>query len=160
MELSAYLLETLRQDGEFILYRGQHRSQGDTGLPSLLVLAPVSERPAPGSLRRMEHELALQAELEPGWAVRPLALTQDQGRSLLLLEDPGGEPLDGLLGAPMEMGSCLRLAIRIATALGQVHQHGLVHKALKPAHILVNHATGSGYRSAARSSRCTTAGCG
>jgi serine/threonine protein kinase len=142
MELSAYLLETLRQDGEFILYRGQHRSQGDTGLPSLLVLAPVSERPAPGSLRRMEHELALQAELEPGWAVRPLALTQDQGRSLLLLEDPSGEPLDGLLGASLEVGRFLRLAIGIVTALGKAHQRGLVHKDLKPAHILVNHATG------------------
>jgi serine/threonine protein kinase len=142
MELAAYTLEPLRTDGEFILSRGRARRQTGAMPPSLLVVTPVAERPALGSLRRMEHELALQAALEPGWAVRPLALIQDQGRSLLVLEDPGGEPLDGLLGAPLEVGRCLRLAIRIATALGQVHQRGLIHKDLKPAHILVDRATG------------------
>src|SRR5271169_369125 len=38
----------------------------------------------------------------------------------------------------MEVGSFLRLAIGIAGALGKAHQRGLVHKDLKPAHILVN----------------------
>src|SRR5262245_1288894 len=142
MELSAYILETVRQDGEFILYRGRHRNQTDARPPSILVVTPVAEHPALASLRRLEHECALQAELEPGWAVCPLALAQHQGRAMLVLEDPGGEPLDGLLGAPMEVGRFLRLAIRIATALGKVHQRGLVHKDLKPAHILVNRASG------------------
>jgi PAS domain S-box-containing protein len=142
MELSAYTLETLRNDGEFILYRGRPRHHTDATPASLLVVTPVSERTAPGSLRRMEHECSLQAELDAGWAVRPLTLTQDQGRSMLLLEDPGGEPLDGLLGAPMEVGSFLRLAISTATALGKVHQRGLVHKDIKPANVLVNRANG------------------
>ena len=54
------------------------------------------------------------------------------------IEDPGGEPLARLLGEPMEMGRLLPLAIGIAKALGKVHQRGLIHKDLKPAHILVN----------------------
>jgi hypothetical protein len=103
MELAAYTFDPFRSDGEFLLARGRPRRQTGATLPSLLMVTPVAERPALASLRRMEHELALQAELEPGWAVRPLALTQDQGRSLLLLEDPGGEPLDGLLGAPADL---------------------------------------------------------
>ena len=37
---------------------------------------------------------------------------------MLVLEDPGGEPLDGLLGGPMEVERFLRLAIGIAAALG------------------------------------------
>jgi PAS domain S-box-containing protein len=142
MELSEYLLETLRQDGEFILYRGQHRSQRDRGLPSLLVVALVSERPAPGSLRRLEHAYSLRAELDPAWAVRPLALARHEGRTMLVLEDPGGEALDRLLGPPMEVGTFLGLAIGIAVALGKVHQRGLIHKDLKPANILVARATG------------------
>ena len=49
----------------------------------------------------------------------------------------------GCLARPMEVGSCLRLAIGIvALALGKVHQRGLVHKDIKPAHILVNSADG------------------
>ena len=61
---------------------------------------------------------------------------------MLVLEDAGGEPLDRLLGAPMEVGRFLRLAIAIAAALGKLHQRGLVHKDIKPANILVNQATG------------------
>ena len=60
---------------------------------------------------------------------------------MLVLEDAGGEPLDRLIGAPMETGRFLRLAIGIAAALGKVHQRGLVHKDIKPANILVNGAT-------------------
>src|SRR5438874_8404889 len=61
---------------------------------------------------------------------------------MLLLEDPGGDPLDRILGAPMEVGRFLRLAIGIAAALRSVHQRGLVHKEIKPSNILVNGASG------------------
>ena len=64
MELSELKLETLRQDGEFILYRGRHRRQTDATPPPILVLTPAIEHPAPGCLRRMEHEFSLKAELE------------------------------------------------------------------------------------------------
>ena len=36
----------------------------------------------------------------------------------------------------------MRLAIGIATALAKVHQRGLIHKDLKPAHVLVDRASG------------------
>ena len=111
MNLSGYKLKTVREDGEFILYRASGKSQTDGSLCPLLVLAPASKRPAPATLRKMEHEFSLKAELDRAWAVQPLALTPYQGRSTLLLEDPGGEPLDELLGAPMELGLFLRLAI-------------------------------------------------
>jgi len=42
------------------------------------------------------------------------------------------EPLDRLLGAPMEVERFLRLAIGIAVASGKLHQRGLVHKDIKP----------------------------
>src|ERR1700755_1641770 len=60
----------------------------------------------------------------------------------MVLDDPGGEPLDRLLGGPMEVGRFLRLAIAVTSALGKLHQRGLVHKDIKPANILLNEATG------------------
>src|SRR5262249_48509430 len=116
-----YTLETLGQDGEFILYRGLRKHQRDARLSSLLVSTPVSERPTPGTLRKIEHAFSLRADLDPRWAVRPLALTQHQGRSMLLLEDPGGVPLDVLITAPMELRQFLDVAIGLSVAVGRLH---------------------------------------
>jgi serine/threonine protein kinase len=106
----------------------------------LAVLLAV-EHPSPASLDRLTHEYDLKDELVDAGAARPLELVREHGRTILVLEDPGGEPLEGLLGAPMELGRFLRLAIGIATALGKVHRRGLVHKDIKPRNIIINHAS-------------------
>jgi serine/threonine protein kinase len=142
IDLAAYVLEPLWQEGESILYRGQPRGRRAGMIPALLVVAPIGDHPAPASLRRLEHEYALRAELDSACAVRPLALVQHQGRPVLVLEDPGGEPLARRLGTPLEVGHCLRLALAITRVLGRVHAAGLMHKDLKPGHILVAPATG------------------
>ena len=139
VELSDYVLELLREDEEFILARG-HPRHAD-GAPVLL-LAPASTHPAPQTLKKIEHEYSFRSELDPTWAVRPVALSHYEGRPALVLESPGGEPLDRLIQGPMEMGQFLRIAIGVATALGQLHQRELIHKDLKPSHILVDSATG------------------
>ena len=138
-----YTLETLCQDGEFILYRGLRKHQRDASLSSLLALTPVTERPTPGTLRKIEHAFSLKADLDPRWAVRPLALTQHQGRSMLLLEDPGGEPLDILITEPMELRQFLSVAIGLSAAVGRLHGRGLIHKDIKPAHVLVDVSGGA-----------------
>src|SRR5262249_36753896 len=123
----------------FALYRGQSPSASPT---SVLLLAPVSARPAPDSLKRMEHEYSLRAELGPGWAVRPLALSEHSGQRMLVLEDPGGEPLDRIIQGPMEMTQFLRVAVRLVASIGQLHKRGLIHKDIKPPNVLVSSATG------------------
>lgn len=139
VELADYVLELLREDEEFILYRG-HTRQAEAA--SVLLLAPASTRPVPETLKKIEHEYSFRSELDQAWAVRPLAFSHYEGRSVLVLEDPGGEPLDRLIQEPMELGQFLRIAIGLATALGQLHQRGLIHKDVKPSHILVDSATG------------------
>src|SRR5712672_3304044 len=60
----------------------------------------------------------------------------------LVLEDPGGAPVDRLLGRPLEVPHFLRIAIPLAGALRRVHERGLIHKDIKPANILVDAASG------------------
>jgi PAS domain S-box-containing protein len=134
-ELSGYVFSSLRE-GDISLYRGS----GNGLTPILLV---VAEETSPGCIERLEHEYALKSELDADWATQPVALRHDNGRTALVLEDPGGTPLDRLLGRPMEVSHFLRIAIPLAGALRHVHEGGLIHKDIKPANILVNGATGA-----------------
>jgi PAS domain S-box-containing protein len=124
------------EDGELLFRRGW-RENTDGSRQSVLVVQPATEHPTRASLDRLAHEYTLRDKLDPEWAVRPLVLKREGGRTTLLLNDCGGQPLARLLGAPMEIGAFLRLAVSITSALGKVHQHGLIHRDIKPAHILV-----------------------
>src|SRR5216117_1174997 len=121
IDFSDCTLEPLQRDGELVLYRGAHaRLASDVG-PRMLLLAPARDYASPAALARLEHEYSLAAELDPRWAARPVALGRHQGRTVLVLEDPGGEPLGRLVGKPLELGAFLRLATNIARAVGRVH---------------------------------------
>src|ERR1700687_1807175 len=133
-ELSSYVFAPLRE-GDIGLYRGS----GNGLAPILLVAA---EETSLGCVERLEHEYALKAELDADWAARPVARTHDNGRMTLVLEDPGGAPVDRLLGRPLHVSHFLRIAIPLAGALRRVHERGLIHKDIKPANILVDAASG------------------
>jgi PAS domain S-box-containing protein len=133
-ELSSYVFSPLRE-GDIALYRGS----GNGLAPILLVAA---EDMSLGCVERLEHEYAFKAELDADWAARPVALTHYNDRMTLVLEDPGGAPLDRLLGRPLDVSHFLRIAIPLVGALRRVHERGLIHKDIKPANILVDAAGG------------------
>jgi PAS domain S-box-containing protein len=137
-EPTGYLLVPIRKGADFTLYRGQQHGNRSP----VLVVAPTAEHPSPESLRRLAHEYSLASEIDPEWAAKPLALTRHEGRTILVLKDPGGEPLDRILergrGQPLDVKRALRIAIGLTTALGQVHRRGLTHKDIKPENVLVD----------------------
>jgi serine/threonine protein kinase len=134
IELSRYVVEPLRKDENFILYRGRSRYDAS----QILVLSPLAEYPAPEILKRLEHEYSLREELNSTWAVRPVAIARHWDLPVLVLKDPGGVPLDQLLGHPLELAFSLRLAIGLSSAIDHLHQRDIIHKDIKPANVLVN----------------------
>src|SRR4051795_6941430 len=149
--------QVLWEDGERMFSRGWRLDDNGNWLAVLLV-APAADHPSRSRLDRLAHELSLKDELDAAWAVRPLKVERGSGRTMLLvLEDPGGEPLARLLGSPLDVGGFLAIAIGAATALGKLHQRGLIHKDIKPANIVVDCADGhvrlTGFGIASRLSR-------
>ena len=107
MASSQLPLNILREDQEFILYRGAHSSRPSSA--SVLLLAPSSGKPSAETLKKLEHEYSLRNELDSAWAARPLAVTEHLGHTGIVLEDPGGGTLDrllplGLLGSAFVLG--------------------------------------------------------
>jgi PAS domain S-box-containing protein len=136
-EFSRYVFSALRE-GDLNLYRGS----GNGLSPVLLVAA---EDTSPGSLKRLQHEYALKAQLDAAWAARPVALSRYNDRLTLVLEDPGGEPLDRLLTRRLDVAEFLHIAIPLTNALRRVHERGLIHKDIKPANVLVDMASGGAW---------------
>jgi PAS domain S-box-containing protein len=138
------LEEALWVDDERVVYRTA-RVCADGGRQPVLALLPTAENPTPDNLNRLTHEYGLRDDLDDAWAARPLALVRERGRTMLLFEDPGGGPLDRLIGPPMKIATFLRLAAALSAALSRLHERGLVHKDIKPTNILVNSATGQAW---------------
>ena len=112
---SGYELEPLREAADLTLYRGR-----ENGNPfPVLVAALSAEHPSPQNLRRLEHEYSLRTELDPAWAALPLEVIRHNGRTMLVLMDPGGEPLDRVLernqGLSLGLPRRLRIAIGLAS---------------------------------------------
>jgi PAS domain S-box-containing protein len=134
--------QVLWENGERVFRRGW-RLDDDGQRRGVLIVLPAADDPSRTGFDRLTHEYELKDQLDAPWVARPLDLVHDAGRTMLVLEDVNGEPLDKLLGSPMEVGRFLNLAIGITAAVGKLHQRGLVHKDIKPANILANVTAGA-----------------
>jgi PAS domain S-box-containing protein len=76
----------LWEDSERVFHRGWRRDVNGQRRAVLIVQCAV-EHPSRSSLDRLTHEYELKDELDGAWAVRPLDLVRDAGRTMLVLED-------------------------------------------------------------------------
>ena len=130
-------IQILREDGERALCRIGRDGQQYAFVPTWVSAGHAS----PEGVRRLLHEFGLKEHLDSAWSLRPLELVRERGRTLMVIDYPGGEWLDLRLGAPIEIPEFLRIAISLAGTLGRMHGRGLVHKELKPSNVLFDPET-------------------
>jgi len=117
----------------------------------------AAQHPGHHGTQRLAHEFGLKDHLDADWALQPVDLLREQGKTMLFVAFGGGVPLERLCLKPMEMGQFLRLASAMAAALGRLHGRGLIHKDIKPSNVVVDTVTGrawlTGFGIASRLSR-------
>lgn len=128
------LIAPVCEAGDLLLYRAIRPHDG----LHVLIKFPAAPRPASTILRRLEREYELARDLDPSLIARPLALERHGGTVALILEQGPDRTLAGLSGSPMEIQTFLRIAIGITAALTELHRHELIHKDIKPEHVLLD----------------------
>jgi predicted ATPase/signal transduction histidine kinase len=132
------IMETLRENDRFVIQRALRLWDRR----SVILKRPSSEDPSPETLRLLKHEWDVTRTLAPHLVLRPLALERRAGSLILVVEDTRSVALSRLLGAPMSTGRFLRFAVQVTAALEELHEHGVIHKDIRPDNILVDAETG------------------
>ena len=105
------------------------------GATSSLVAGRGQATPATAAL--LQREYALRHALRDEWAAVPVALVPHGESFLLILKDPGGEPLRRSAAPCTDVGAFLALALRLTAAVGAMHADGVLHRALTPERMLL-----------------------
>jgi len=122
----------------FLLSRGRRREDGRP----VLLKTPRGDSPSPSMVRLLEHEYAILQGLDLPGVMRVHEILRHDRGCCLVLEDPGGLPLQALLPWPqVDLDAFFKLAIQVATVLAELHQHAIIHKQLNPANILIHPTT-------------------
>jgi len=128
------LLSTVRASGANVLLEAIREADGQ----SVILKTPAVLTPGPRERERYRREFAILRRLKD---VR--GITQAHScelifeRPVLHLEQVEGLPLSELVGRPLALDWFLEIAISLATTLGEIHHHHVIHKDLQPANILV-----------------------
>jgi len=118
-------LHLLWQDGERVFCSAWR--DGDVGRIPCIAVLPAAEHPAASSVKRLVHEFALREFLDGTWALKPLELVRERGRTMLLLELPESKsfsavPLDRFVSNDIALWRFLRLAIGVSAAVARMHR--------------------------------------
>lgn len=118
-----------------LLQTGTRRFCGDRH--AFIPVSSGAEHPTLESIDRLIREYELKDVIAAEWALRPVELVQERGRTMLVVEYDGGEPLQRFVGEPMEIGPCLRLAVALSSAVAGLLRRGLIHRDINPRNVIV-----------------------
>lgn len=129
------LLERIYQSEKRSIYRGIRTADGQ----AVIVKSLNTDNVTTTDMAKLMHEYEVTKHLQIAGIVKPLSQEQ-AGRSIaLIMEDVGGISLrDYLQHKQLELSVFLTMAMQLSETLIELHRHGVIHKDLKPDHILIN----------------------
>ena len=132
--------EKLHEGMRSVVYRGRRRSDG----LAVIVKGLRGEHPSRDDLAQLKREYEITRSLDVADVIKVHALERDGAGLAVIVEDCGAVSLRAhLRGAALPVDDALRLAVRLAAALGAVHRSGIIHKDINPSNVVINPATGA-----------------
>jgi len=92
---------------------------------------------AADACKRLEREAELADRLGTAWARKPLALIRSAEGLSLVCTDDASAPLRSRFDGTVSIDAFLAIACAAAIALGHAHAAGIVHRAIRPATLLI-----------------------
>ena len=105
-----------------------------------VVIKQVAVAEVHGAVRaRLEHEAEVLRRLAPASASRPITLRRE-GDALYVVQPyaPGITLEERIKRGPLTVASSLAVGIDVFAALQQAHDHGVLHRDVKPANLIVD----------------------
>ncbi len=137
-ELGEYrILEKLGEGGMGTVYKAVHTRLDRT---VALKVLPSDERANERTYARLEREMKAVGSLDHFHIVRALDAREIEGTCCLVLEYIDGIDLAKLVQqrGPLAVGEACRLICQAATGLQHAHEHGLIHRDVKPSNLMVD----------------------
>ena len=104
---------------------------------ALKFLSPAVEREAEGRWRLLNEARAASALRSPYIAVT-YDIGEQDGRTFIAMEYVDGQLLsDRLRAAPFDVTDALRIGMQVAEALDEAHAHGVIHRDIKTANLML-----------------------
>ncbi|MBE9186220.1 AAA family ATPase [Microcoleus sp. LEGE 07076] len=122
-----------------VIYRGM---QLDEQKPVILKTL-AQPYPTPAQIAQLLHESEIIKNLNLPGIVKFYQLEKYNHFPVLILEDFGGISLKEFISNnQLDLQQFLQIGIKLAETLGQLHEHHIIHKDIKPSNIIVNIETG------------------
>jgi tetratricopeptide (TPR) repeat protein len=128
------LIREIGRGGMGVVYEAWQRSLDRRVAVKVLAPGFVS---SPTAVARFRREAAAAARLRHPNIVEVHGFGSEDGRHFFAMQFVEGQPLHTCMPRFGEPGRAVALVLQLAEALAHAHAHGLVHRDVKPANILV-----------------------
>ena len=137
MEFGDYaLLEEIGRGGQGVVYRARQKSLNRTVALKVIGLGQWSSTP---HLRRFRHEAEAAARLEHPQIVPIYEIGERDGSCYFSMKFVEGGQLDQIVRRePMSTRRAAELLVKIARTVQFAHEHGILHRDIKPGNILLD----------------------
>ncbi len=137
MEFGDYeLLEEIGRGGQGVVYRARQKSLNRTVALKVIGLGQWSSTP---HLKRFRHEAEAAASLEHPQIVPIYEIGERDGSCYFSMKFVEGGQLDALVKRePLSPRRAAKLLVKIARTVQFAHEHGILHRDIKPGNILLD----------------------